>query len=117
MKYFDYSETIWRLQYKPGTWLDGTPSLIYGDGDGTVNIRSLEGCKHWQPLQKPKVFYQALPKTDHLEILRSNLSQQYIAELIRADEPSSKEYETLHRRKHASKRRRDYVDLIELNSV
>ncbi|ERL85318.1 phospholipase A2 group XV [Dendroctonus ponderosae] len=82
--------TVEQLQYKPGTWLDGTPSLIYGDGDGTVNIRSLEGCKHWQPLQKPKVFCQPFPNTDHMGILRSNQSQEYIAGLIRADEPAFK---------------------------
>ncbi|XP_065162884.1 phospholipase A2 group XV-like isoform X2 [Atheta coriaria] len=29
--------TVEKLYYKPGTWLDGKPTLINGDGDGTVN--------------------------------------------------------------------------------
>lgn len=81
-----------RLYYKPGSWLDGTPTLINGDGDGTVNRRSLEGCQHWQSLQKQKVFYEPLPKTDHLGILHSNLTLEYIISLVKADEPQLKEY-------------------------
>ncbi|CAG9768922.1 unnamed protein product [Ceutorhynchus assimilis] len=86
--------TVERLYYKPGTWLDGTPTLINGDGDGTVNLRSLEGCQHWRSLQKQKVFLMPLPKIDHLTILRSNLTLQYIAELVKSDEPNFKEYIT-----------------------
>ncbi|XP_024935900.1 group XV phospholipase A2 isoform X2 [Cephus cinctus] len=41
-------DTVERLYYKPGTSVDGYPQLIPGDGDGTVNLRSLEGCLHWQ---------------------------------------------------------------------
>lgn len=81
-----------RLYYKPGTWLDGNPTLVYGDGDATVNRRSLEGCHHWRTLQKQKVFYEALPNVDHLAILRSNLTLQYVAELVQTDHPSAKEY-------------------------
>ncbi|XP_050301721.1 phospholipase A2 group XV-like [Anthonomus grandis grandis] len=86
-------DTVERLYYKPGTWLDGSPTLITGDGDGTVNLRSLQGCHHWQTLQKQKVFYQPLPKTDHLEILRSNLTMEYVAGLVKADEPALKNFQ------------------------
>ncbi|CAK9831228.1 Phospholipase A2 group XV [Anthophora retusa] len=41
-------DTVQKLYYKPGISIEGTPQLISGDGDGTVNLRSLEGCKHWQ---------------------------------------------------------------------
>lgn len=74
--------TVEKLYYKPGTWLDGYPTLIYGDGDGTVNLRSLEGCKHWQSLQKQKIFYKELPKVDHLQILTDKTVQAYIAGLF-----------------------------------
>lgn len=40
--------TVERLVYKPGTWLDGYPTLVTGDGDGTVNARSLTACEHWK---------------------------------------------------------------------
>ncbi|XP_066153500.1 lysosomal phospholipase A and acyltransferase-like isoform X2 [Euwallacea fornicatus] len=85
-------DTVERLYYKPGTWLDGTPTLINGDGDGTVNTRSLEGCRYWLTLQKQKIFYQSFPKVDHLAILHSNLTLQYVSSLVHSDEPSAKEY-------------------------
>ncbi|XP_030755084.1 group XV phospholipase A2-like [Sitophilus oryzae] len=81
-------DTVEKLYYKPGTWLDGYPTLLYGDGDGTVNLRSLQACQHWQSLQKQKVFYQAVPKTDHLGILYGKTTQDYIANLVKTDEPS-----------------------------
>lgn len=34
--------------FKPGTFPLNDPSYIYGDGDGTVNLRSLEACAQWQ---------------------------------------------------------------------
>lgn len=72
-----------RLYYKPGTWLDGYPTLIYGDGDGTVNRRSLEGCVHWQTLQKQKVYTKELPKVDHLQILHDKTTLSYITGLVK----------------------------------
>lgn len=66
--------------------------MVYGDGDVTVNRRSLEGCHHWRTLQKQKVFYEALPSVDHLAILHSNLTLQYVAGLVRSDHPTAKEY-------------------------
>ncbi|CAH1105701.1 unnamed protein product [Psylliodes chrysocephalus] len=76
-------DTVERLYYKPGTFLDGYPTLIYGDGDGTVNRRSLEGCLHWRSLQKQKVFVQELPKVDHLQILHDKTMLKYISEVIK----------------------------------
>lgn len=74
--------TVEKLYYKPGTWLDGYPTLIYGDGDGTVNRRSLEGCQHWQSLQKQPIIMKQLPKVDHLQILADATVQSYIANLF-----------------------------------
>lgn len=75
-------ETVERLYYKPGTSIDGTPQLISGDGDGTVNLRSLEGCKHWQGKQKQKVYSQAFPGVDHMDILRNNNVLSYIKTVL-----------------------------------
>ncbi|XP_023023539.2 lysosomal phospholipase A and acyltransferase [Leptinotarsa decemlineata] len=75
--------TVEKLYYKPGTFLDGYPTLLTGDGDGTVNRRSLEGCIHWQKLQKQKVYVKELPKVDHLQILHDKTTQDYIANLMR----------------------------------
>lgn len=76
-------QTVERLYYKPGTTLTGYPTLIYGDGDGTVNRRSLEACQHWQTLQKQKVFVHELPKVDHLQILHDKSTQDYIREAMK----------------------------------
>ncbi|KAJ3653351.1 hypothetical protein Zmor_012607 [Zophobas morio] len=75
-------DTVERLFYKPGTWLDGYPTLINGDGDGTVNRRSLEGCLHWKTLQKQNVLWKALPTVDHMQILKDKNVLEYISNLI-----------------------------------
>lgn len=71
------------MVYKPGAWLDGYPTFVYGDGDGTVNRRSLEGCLHWQTLQKQKVFVREMSKVEHLEILQNKNTLMYISGLIK----------------------------------
>jgi lysophospholipase-3 len=74
--------TVERLFYKAGTWLDGYPTLVNGDGDGTVNRRSLEGCLHWESLQKQKVYSKELPLVDHMQILKDTSVLNYISNLI-----------------------------------
>ncbi|KAI4504245.1 hypothetical protein M0802_000716 [Mischocyttarus mexicanus] len=71
-------DTLDRLYYKPGIPIDGRPQLISGDGDGTVNLRSLEGCLHWQMKQKQKVYYQAYPGINHMTILKHPDILEYI---------------------------------------
>ncbi|VEN56945.1 unnamed protein product [Callosobruchus maculatus] len=75
--------TVEKLYYKKGTWLDGYPTLLNGDGDGTVNRRSLEGCLHWRDLQKQKVFQRELPKVDHLQILHDKNTLSYLVDVVR----------------------------------
>lgn len=74
---------FFRLFYKPGTFLDDTPTLQYGDGDGTVNIRSLQGCLHWRGVQKQNIYYQTFKKVDHMDILRDNKTLAYVRKLIK----------------------------------
>lgn len=71
----------YRLYYK-GTDISGYPQLISGDGDGTVNIRSLEACMHWQKSQKQKVYHQGFPGVDHTEILRNRDILVYINSVL-----------------------------------
>ncbi|XP_046822523.1 phospholipase A2 group XV-like isoform X1 [Vespa crabro] len=75
-------DTLERLYYKPGTSIDGRPQLITGDGDGTVNLRSLEGCLHWQTKQKQKVYYQAFPGINHMTILKHAGVLEYIKSVL-----------------------------------
>ncbi|XP_043670003.1 phospholipase A2 group XV-like isoform X2 [Vespula pensylvanica] len=75
-------DTLERLYYKPGTSIDGRPQLIPGDGDGTVNLRSLEGCLHWQMKQKQKVYHQAFPGVNHMTILKHPDVLKYIKSVL-----------------------------------
>lgn len=69
--------------YGPGQFPQKYPKLVYGDGDGTVNKRSLEGCIYWSSLQKQKVFHQVFPKADHMTILRDERVMDYISQLMK----------------------------------
>ncbi|KAF7992945.1 hypothetical protein HCN44_005726 [Aphidius gifuensis] len=77
--------TVEKLYYKPGVTIDGYPQLINGDGDGTVNKRSLEGCLHWKDQQKQKIYHQPFPNTNHMEILRNPNVLQYIKSVLSAN--------------------------------
>lgn len=49
---------------------DSTPVLKKGDGDGTVNTKSLEACTRWQTKQKHKVHVQSFKHVNHLGMLK-----------------------------------------------
>ncbi|XP_053606433.1 phospholipase A2 group XV-like [Plodia interpunctella] len=73
--------TVEKLVYKPGTWLDGYPTLSLGDGDGTVNRRSLAACQYWgRPrLNRGKpVKALALANAEHLKILHDPRVIDYV---------------------------------------
>ncbi|XP_055638226.1 phospholipase A2 group XV-like [Toxorhynchites rutilus septentrionalis] len=61
--------TVEMLNYEKSYDLTGKPTLVNGDGDGTVNKRSLEACKHWSAKQKQPIFVQEFQGTDHMAIL------------------------------------------------
>ncbi|XP_059058162.1 phospholipase A2 group XV-like [Achroia grisella] len=88
--------TVERLVYKPGTWLDGYPSLAMGDGDGTVNIRSLSACRYWRG--RPRGLHAhrhhnlnagkpiktlALPNAEHLKILQDQRVVDYVLTVMK----------------------------------
>lgn len=76
-------DTVERLYYKAGTSIDGTPELINGDGDGTVNLRSLEGCKHWQGKQRGQIYSQHFTSVNHMDILRDVNVLNYIGSVLK----------------------------------
>lgn len=71
--------TIERLTY---TDFSKQPTISYGDGDGTVNSRSLQGCLMWQGKQKSKVYYQQFKNVDHMGILTNKQALNYIKTVL-----------------------------------
>lgn len=63
-------------------WYDYQPHVIYEDGDGTVNLRSLVGCERWAKTQKQGVFMKNFTGAEHLEMLQRVDIQQYIKDVL-----------------------------------
>ncbi|XP_012229348.1 lysosomal phospholipase A and acyltransferase-like [Linepithema humile] len=77
-------DTVEKLLYN-GKDLNSSPQLVSGNGDGTVNIRSLEACAHWQQSQKQKIYYQGFPGVDHTNILKNSSILAYIKTILKRD--------------------------------
>ncbi|CAB3230343.1 unnamed protein product [Arctia plantaginis] len=78
--------TVERLVYKSGTWLDGYPTLATGDGDGTVNLRSLSACEYWRKKRLRNghsIKSLALQNAEHLKILHDQRALDYITLLVK----------------------------------
>ena len=67
-----------RLHYHP----DGSISFSYGDGDGTVNLRSLEVCLKWIHQQTQKVYHKKIFNVDHMETLDNINVLNYIGGVL-----------------------------------
>ncbi|XP_065075237.1 phospholipase A2 group XV-like [Ochlerotatus camptorhynchus] len=61
--------TVDSLNYENSYDFTGKPTLVYGDGDGTVNKRSLEACRHWSGQQKQPIYLREFPGAEHMAIL------------------------------------------------
>uniref|UniRef100_A0A182QYF1 Phosphatidylcholine-sterol acyltransferase n=1 Tax=Anopheles farauti TaxID=69004 RepID=A0A182QYF1_9DIPT len=77
--------TVESLDYQKSYDLSGTPVLKMGNGDGTVNIRSLEACKQWTTQQKQPITTKAFPGADHMSILADVNVIDNIVKLLLAD--------------------------------
>lgn len=73
--------TVEVLNY-PTPDLDGSPKLITGDGDGTVNLRSLQGCARWRDKQQKPVTTLEVPQAEHMRILNNDQVIQYIVDVL-----------------------------------
>lgn len=87
---FQFEIKFFRLNYKGD--FKTTPTLVTGDGDGTVNARSLKSCERWAgtKLQRAKPIHSIeLPGADHMGILSDKRVVQYVLETL----TSSKHYD------------------------
>ncbi|RWS28691.1 group XV phospholipase A2-like protein [Leptotrombidium deliense] len=78
----DGISTMEYLEYKNSTFPNQQPKITYGDGDGTVNIRSLRGCLKWNSTHPAKPFYYAnFTNVEHMSIMGSPPIVNYIKKL------------------------------------
>lgn len=75
--------TVEELSYNGDDMVKTKPKIINGNGDGTVNIRSLKGCAKWSLLQEATVNVREFPSADHyFGILRKNDVIEYILSVV-----------------------------------
>lgn len=55
-----------------------------GEGDGTVNMRSLSACTKWETEMsgRHKFQHHVFNNTEHLQILRDEAPSEYVKDLI-----------------------------------
>lgn len=61
---------------------DVEPTVVYGDGDGTVNLQSAIQCKQWIGKQTQPVMLQELPGNEHVNMLTNLTTVDYIKTVI-----------------------------------
>ncbi|KAJ6634693.1 Phospholipase A2 group XV [Pseudolycoriella hygida] len=80
--------------------LNSYPTITYGDGDGTVNLRSLLGCTYWRNTsaqEKHSVYQQAFPNVEHYNLLGDSRVINYIINrLITSADGAAKWYQKSH---------------------
>ena len=79
-------ETPGAFSFTESTWYSKQPRVIVEDGDGTVNLRSLLGCRKWFGEQSQKVVHRVFAKAEHLSILSHDEVISYIGSLLVTDE-------------------------------
>lgn len=70
------------LDYQVGGFPDAKPRVRYGDGDGTVNLNSLQACIKWADKQKEAVHYKNFTSIDHMTIMSDGKVLDYIGEAL-----------------------------------
>ena len=73
--------TTEQLVYK--NFPNGDPVRQIGDGDGTVNIRSLEYCKQWSDKQSHRVITKSFKRLDHNHILMDKQVVEYVKDIVK----------------------------------
>ncbi|PNI91064.1 PLA2G15 isoform 3 [Pan troglodytes] len=61
---------------------DRDPKICFGDGDGTVNLKSALQCQAWQSHQEHQVLLQELPGSEHIEMLANATTLAYLKRVL-----------------------------------
>ena len=65
-----------------GTEFNSDPTIIEGDGDGTVNKRSLMGCRYWRNSTNRLIYVREFPGIDHMGILDHSEVIDYVLNAV-----------------------------------
>ena len=74
-------DTVEKLGYYQ--FPDSSLVKIYGDGDNTVNLKSLEACKSWRDKQKQPVHTKSFYRLDHLGILYNDQVVKHVQNTVK----------------------------------
>ncbi|XP_068689342.1 lysosomal phospholipase A and acyltransferase-like [Montipora foliosa] len=75
-------DTAESFTFGKGEFPDTQPKVSYGNGDGTVNIRSLQACGKWNQRQPQPVTQQTYPSVNHNGVLSNEDVHNYIKKLL-----------------------------------
>jgi len=75
-------DTAESFTFGEGEFPDTQPKITYGNGDGTVNIRSLQACSKWKQRQLYNVTLKQYPSVDHNGVLSDENVHNYVKTLL-----------------------------------
>ena len=70
------------LSYKEGQFPDTFPSIVMGNGDGTVNDMSLRACSVWKQTQSHKVNLRSFSGVEHVDMVKNANVLQAVLEIV-----------------------------------
>lgn len=79
------AETPEKISYS-GPISGGSFQEVYGDGDGTVNLESLQACEGFASEQEKPVYTRMFKGVDHIDILRGSEAANFISTRILAQD-------------------------------
>ena len=68
--------------YSNGEFPDHQPKTINGDGDGSVNLKSLMACKRWQKQQAYNVTLLGFPGVEHVHTIKNADVINYVDNVV-----------------------------------
>ena len=75
-------DTPWQFLYSDG-FPDKAPVVVYSNGDGTVNERSLKVCEQWKTKQNYKVYEKSFSHVEHVDVVRNSDVIAAVADILR----------------------------------
>lgn len=78
--------TMEHLEYKSEKFPNQNPTIKFGDGDSTVNTRSLAGCLRWQQEAGHEFKYMNISGVDHMSVMTDARVLAHVLQLAVSEE-------------------------------